>query len=183
MAYYYFDFRDAKKQSRHGLLASLLTQLSSQSNPRHDILARLYATYQRGTQEPADSTLTQTLKEMLELPGQGPIYIIIDALDECPNTSGLPTACEKVLDLVEELVELQLANVHICVTSRPEIDIRTVLEPLTTLRVSLHDENGQMQDITDYVTKVVRSDRRMRKWREQDKQLVIKVLSEKADGM
>ena len=120
---------------------------------------------------------------MLELPGQGPIYIIIDALDECPNTSGLPTAREKVLDLVEELVELQLANVHICVTSRPEINIRTVLEPLTTLRVSLHDENGQMQDITDYVTEVVRSDRRMRKWREQDKQLVIKVLSEKADRM
>jgi hypothetical protein len=183
MAYYYFDFRDAKKQNRHGLLASLLTQLSSQSNPRHDILAHLYSTHQRGTQEPADSTLTQTLKEMLELPGQGPIYIIIDALDECPNTSGLPTAREKVLDLVEELVELQVANVHICVTSRPEIDIRTVLEPLTMLRVSLHDEDGQKQDIADYVTRVVRSDRRLRRWREQDKQLVIKVLLDKADGM
>jgi hypothetical protein len=183
MAYYYFDFRDAEKQHRHGLLASLLTQLSSRSNPRHDILSRLYATHQRGTQKPADSILTQTLKEMLELPGQGPIYLIIDALDECPDTSGLQSAREKVLDLVEELVELELPNVHVCVTSRPEIDIRNVLEPLTALRVSLHEENGQNRDIADYISKVVHTDRKMRRWREQDKQLVIKVLSERADGM
>jgi hypothetical protein len=183
MAYYYFDFRDAEKQHRHGLLASLLTQLSSQSNLHHGILSRLYATHQRGMKKPTDGILTQTLKEMLELPGQGPIYLIIDALDECPDTSGLPSAREKVLDLVEELVLLELPNVHVCVTSRPEIDIRNVLEPLTTLRVSLHEENGQNRDIADYITKVVHTDRKMRRWREQDKQLVIKVLSEKADGM
>jgi hypothetical protein len=183
MAYHYFDFRDAKKQHRHGLLSSLLTQLSAQSNACYDVLSRLYAAHDSGIQDPAEDTLTETLKEILELPGQGPIYIIIDALDECPNISGMPTPREKVLELVEELVEMQIPNVRICVTSRPEIDIRTVLEPLTSLQVSLHLESGQKQDILDYVTKVVRSDRRMRKWREQDKQLVIKVLSEKADGM
>jgi hypothetical protein len=183
MVYYYFDFRDAKKQHRHGLLSSLLTQLSAQSNSYYDIASRLYAAHDNGIQEPADATLTQSLKEMLELPGQGPVYIIIDALDECPNVSGMPTSREEVLELVEELVNLELPNVHICVTSRPEFDIRTALEPLTTLRVSLHEERGQKQDIMDYVTKVVNSDRKMRSWREQDKQLVIEVLSEKADGM
>jgi septum formation topological specificity factor MinE len=120
---------------------------------------------------------------MLKFPGQAPIYIIIDALDECPNISGMPTAREEVLELVEQLVKLELSNVHICVTSRPEFDIRTVLEPLTRLRVSLHQEIGQKQDIVDYITKVVHSDRMMRRWREQDKQLVIKFLSEKAGGM
>jgi hypothetical protein len=183
MAYYYFDFRDIKKQHRYGLLSSLLTQLSAQSNACYDVLSCLYAAHNSGIRDPAEGTLTETLKEILELPGQGPIYIIIDALDECPNISGMPTPREKVLELVEELVEMQIPNVRICVTSRPEIDIRTVLEPLTSLQVSLHLESGQKQDILDYVTKVVRSDRRMRKWKEQDKQLVIKVLSEKADGM
>jgi hypothetical protein len=120
---------------------------------------------------------------MLELPGQGPIYVIIDALDECSNIAGMPTPREKVLRLIEELVNLELPGVHVCVTSRPEFDIRTVLEPLASLRVSLHDQGGQKQDIVDYVTKVVRTDRKMRSWRERDKQLVITVLSEKADGM
>jgi hypothetical protein len=70
-----------------------------------------------------------------------------------------------------------------CVASRPEIDLRDCLEPLTSLRVSLHEESGQKKDILDYITKVVRTDRRMRRWREEDKQLVIKILSEKSDGM
>ena len=110
-------------------------------------------------------------------------YIILDAIDECPNTSGFPTAREEVLDLVEELVGLDLPNLRICVTSRPEIDIRTVLEPLTSLHVSLHDEVGQKQAILKYISNVVHSDRRMRRWRPEDKQLVIDTLSAKADGM
>jgi hypothetical protein len=183
MAYYYFDFRDAKKQHRHGLLSSLLTQLSAQLNPYYDMLSRLYAAHDSGIQDPADSTLAETLCEMLKLPGQGLIYIMIDALDECPNISGMPTAREEVLELVEELVNLDLPNVHICIMSRPEFDIWAVLEPLSRLRVCLHEESGQKQDIENYVAKVVRSDRMMRRWREQDKQLVIKFLSENAGGM
>ncbi|KAH9011706.1 hypothetical protein EDB83DRAFT_2322149 [Lactarius deliciosus] len=47
----------------------------------------------------------------------------MDALDECPNTSGIPSAHEQVLDLMKELVSLQILNLHICVTSHPEVDI------------------------------------------------------------
>jgi len=42
MAYFYFDFRDAKKQHWNDLLSSLLIQLSYQSDPCCDILSRLY---------------------------------------------------------------------------------------------------------------------------------------------
>jgi hypothetical protein len=161
MIYYYFDFRDAEKQNRRGLLASLLAQLSFQSNPCCEILSRLYATHDRGTQEPADDMPTTCLKDMLKLPGQGAPYIIIDRMDECPNTSGMPTAREEVLELVEDLVKLELPNVHICATSRPEIDISTVLEPLTTLWVCFHDESGQKGDIVDHVTTIDCSDLRM----------------------
>jgi hypothetical protein len=123
------------------------------------------------------------LREMLSLPGQGPTYVIMDALDECPRTSGIPSPREEVLVLVEELVDLQLPSLHICVTSRPEVDIKGVLQPLCSHPVSLHDETGQMQDIIDYVSHVVQSDDAMWRWREEDKDLVIKTLSEKADGM
>ena len=122
---------------------------------------------------------------MLTLPDQPPTYLIIDALDESPNSPGIPSPREKVLQLVEELVGLSLPNLHICVTSRPEIDIRNVLEPLTSRRVSLHDQSGQQEDIADYVRSVVysKSEQIMRRWRTEDKELVIKTLSERADGM
>jgi hypothetical protein len=120
---------------------------------------------------------------MVSLPDQGPIYLIFDALDECPNNSGMPTPREEVLDLVENIVSLHLPNLHVCVTSRPEIDIETILEPLTSLCVSLHNQSGQKEDITEYVSSVVYSDKKMRRWREEDRKLVIATLSERADGM
>jgi hypothetical protein len=122
---------------------------------------------------------------MLILPDQHPTFLIIDALDESPDTSGIPTPRKKVLQLVKELVELRLPDLHICATSRPETDIRDVLESLTSLRVSLHDQSGQKKDIVEYVKSVVYSNSEpiMRRWRTEDKELVIEVLSERADGM
>jgi hypothetical protein len=184
MAYFYFDFRNVDKQKLQNLLPSLLTQLSARSAPCHDVLSQLYCTHDRGEQKPSDRAMIECLKEMLSLEAQPPIYIILDALDECPITSTVPPSPrEEVLEFLDELVALHLPNLHICVTSRPEHDIRVVLERLTEHPVSLHDESGQQEDITNYVTSFVRSNQRMKRWRDEDKNLVIKVLSEKADGM
>jgi hypothetical protein len=127
--------------------------------------------------------MVECLKEMLTFETQGPTYIIMDALDECPVTSTIPSPREEVLEFVDELVGLHLPNVHICVTSRPEHDIQAVFEHLTLRAVSLHDESGQQQDISNYVVSFVRSNRNIQRWREEDKVLVVKTLSEKADGM
>ena len=183
MAYFYFDFRDVDKQKLRNLLPSLLIQLSARSDPCCDILSQLYSLHDRGVQKPSDHAMVECLKEMLALEDQGPTYIIMDGLDECPMTSTVPSPREEVLELVVELVGLHLPNVHICVTSRPEHDIQAVFERLSLHPVSLHDESGQQQDILNYVSSFVHSDQRMRRWREEDKDLVIKTLSEKADGM
>ena len=183
MAYYYFDFRDAKKQDCHGLLSSLVSQLSAELDSCYEVLSRLHSDHAGGARKPTNSTLTKCIKDMLSLPGQGPIYIIIDGLDESPNVSGTPSAREEVLELVEELVGLKRSNVRLCVASRPEIDIRMVLEPLDPLQISLHDESGQKKDIDDYIKSVVYSDRNMRRWREDDQKMVIDTLSQNVDGM
>jgi hypothetical protein len=127
--------------------------------------------------------MVECLREMLTLGAQGPTYIIMDALDECPITSTIPSPREEVVELVKELVGLHLPDLHICVTSRPEHDIQLALECLTEHPVSLHNESGQQEDIAKYVTSFVRSNQRMQRWREEDRDLVIKTLSEKADGM
>ena len=184
MAYFYFDFRNVDKQKLHNLLPSLLIHLSARSDPCCDILSRLYSAHDRGEKQPSDRVMVECLKEMLILlDTQGPTYIILDALDECPKTSTIPPPREEVLNFVDELVGLQLPNLHICVTSRPEADIQTVFEPLTACPVSLHDESGQQEDIANYVASIVDSDRRTWRWRKEDKDLVINTLTEKADGM
>ena len=183
MAYFYFDFRDTEKQHLRGLLSSLIFQLSAKSDPCYQFLSRLYSDHAGGTEEPSEDALSECLVEMLEVPGQPAMYIIIDAVDECPNISGIQTAREQVLRFLDHLIQLNLSNVHICVSSRLEIDIRNTFEPLAPLRISLHDESGQKEDISSYISAVVHSDQRMRRWREGDKQLVIDTLSDKADGM
>ena len=85
--------------------------------------------------------------------------------------------------LLEDFIDLNLLNLRMCVTSRPEADIKAVLEPLTFHSLSLHDKCGQMEDIKNYINSTVNSHRRMRKWKPEYKQLVIDTLTERADGM
>ncbi len=185
IAYYYFDFKDVAKRDIRGLLASILLQLVDNSDRCWDLLSQLHKKYHHGSEQPSEVALAQCLKNMLDLPGQLPTYIIIDALDECPDRTGTPSAREKVLNFVEDLVKSSHPNLFICITSRPEQNITTILNPLTSPshRVSLHEEVGQREDINNYIRSFIQSDRAMRTWRTEDKELVINVLSEQANGM
>ena len=180
MAYYYFDFRDDKKQDRYGLLSSLILQLSSESDFCCNILSKLYSSSNHA-RRPTVIALKNCIKNMLSLPGQGPVYIVVDALDECPASSRTPSARREVMELIKELVDLKLPNVYLCVASRPEIDIQMALESLRPLQVSLDDEMGQRDDIIAYIEHTVRSN--STEWTEKDQELVIYTLSQKANGM
>ena len=183
LGFFYHDFRDDQKRSRRGLVSSLLVQLCHQSDSYCDILSKFYMEHGNGSQHPSDGALSRCLTEIVKLARQAPLYLIVDALDECPNTSSMPSPREKVLNFVEELVGSRLPNLRICVTSRPEADIKPILEPLSFCSVSLHDESGQLEDIENYIKSAVTKDPRNRRWKVEDKQLVIDVLTKNADGM
>ena len=184
LAFFYFDFRVDQKKGLRGLLSSLLVQLCEQSDAYSAILSHFYVAHRLGSQHASDSELLGCLKDMLKLPGQAKVHIIIDALDECPITTGLPSSREEVLELIEELVNLQIPNLlRICVTSRPEADIVPILERLAFCSVSLHGESGQAKDIAEYIRSIVHTNCEMGRWKATDKQLVIDVLTKKADGM
>ena len=184
VAYFYFDFKqDKEKQDLHAILSSLLVQLSNQSNQCFDVLFGLYSAHSGWPPDkPSTDSLVECFKNMLTV-SQGPIYLVLDALDECPNDIDTPPACEKVLALVKDLVELRLPNLRLCITSCPESDIRTALEPLATQQLCLDNESGHKQDIIDYVTFAVRSDQMMQRWENDDRDVAIEKLTEKADGM
>ena len=122
---------------------------------------------------------------MLKLPGQGRIYIIVDALDQCPasNGSGMPPAREEVLELVKEVVGLEIPNVHLCMASRLETDIMKFLRPLNSLEISLHDEVGQKDDVAKYTESAVHTYSETKGWNNEETQLIIDTLSEDANGM
>jgi hypothetical protein len=183
MAFFYFDFRDSSKQDVRGALSSLLSQLSAQSDAYWDVLKHLYSAHNAGSKKPSEDSLKECLKSMLTLEDQGPIFIILDGIDECPDNAGTPSPRENVLELVGWLSELLYSHLSICVTSRPEADIEAVLRPLASRAVSLHGETGQQNDIINYINWFVNSDPKARKWRTEDKVLVVERLSDGADGM
>ena len=165
------------------MLSSVLFQLCSQSNKFSQVISSIYSSHGDGSREPSIVTLLECLKTILALQGQAPIYIVMDALDECPSSSGIPTQRQEVLEIVKELVGLKLPHLHFCVTSRPEIDIRRVFDPLNPYNLSLHNQGGQLRDLAEYIKSVVDSDATMQDWPSEVKELVINTLTEKGGGM
>jgi hypothetical protein len=183
LAFFYCDFREDQKGDLRGLLSSLLVQLCHQSDAYCDILFKFYSEHAEGSQDPGDDELAGCLKNILKVPENAPIYLIVDALDECSNSSAVPSPRAKVLNLIQDLIKSQVPNLRICVTSRPGTDIKDVLDTLTFRSVSLHDESGQKRDIEDYIKSVIYAHPKNRRWKEEDKQLMIEVLAETANGM
>ncbi|KAI9432162.1 hypothetical protein H4582DRAFT_1120121 [Lactarius indigo] len=99
MAYFYFDFKDTAKQDSRALLSSLLIQLSHQSDVYCDILHALYSAHRQGLVQPNEDALAQCLKTMLVALGQTPIYLILDAVDECSTHQGCHHLAKRSCDL------------------------------------------------------------------------------------
>jgi len=183
LAIFYFHFADTTKQNARNLLSSVLLQLCSQSDKFSQVLLSIYSSHSNGSREPSIDTLLECLKTILSFQGQAPLYIVVDALDECPDSPGLQTQRQKVLEIMQGLITLNSPHLHLCITSRPEVDIRRAFDPLNPYNVSLHNQDGQIKDLAKYVKSVVGSDARMQKWPVKVKELVIDTLSEKGGGM
>ena len=186
LAFFYCDFRDDRKKELRGLLSSFLVQLYHQSDSYFHILSKFYSEHDNGSRPPSEDELAGCLKELLNLPGLAPVYLIVDGLDECPNASviGSPRSPRaEVLSVIGELVKTPILNLRICVTSRPELDINDVLDPIVFLSISLHDESGQNRDIEDYIKSAINTRPKKGRWKEEHKEQAIDVLINKSNGM
>ena len=181
-------FGEDQKKDLRGLLSSLLIQLCHQSDSYCHPLSIFYSEHHaigsgQPLGQPCSDRLVGCLKDLLKLPGQAPVYLVVDGLDECPNTSGVQSPRDEVLNLIENLIKSEIPNLRICVTSQSEPDmpdIKNVLDPIIFRPISLHDKSGQKQDIEDYIKSVVNTNEKTKEWNAEDKQLVIDVLTKKA---
>ena len=182
LAFFYCDFREDRKKELRGLLSSFLVQLYHQSDSYFRILSKFYSDHDEGSRPPTDDALAGCLKDLLKHPGLAPVYLIVDALDECPKPSVVRSHRAEALSFIKELVTTEIPNLRVCVTSRPEPDIKNVLDPLIFRSISLHNERGQKRDIEDYIKSVINM-RTTKRWKEEHKKLAIDVLTEKSNGM
>jgi len=184
LTYFYFDARveEEQKKNLRGLLSSLLVQLCDQSDSYCDLLSEFFSDRKKRSQH---ASLEECLKKVLEPKRPYPVYLIVDALDECPKKSVRRTPRGEVLQFLKEFVK-SIPNLHICVTSRPETDIKLVLDHLTSYPpVQLHEEEQQIGDINRHIKWFVNHDEEIMKqeWTMEVKQHVIDVLIRKSGGM
>ncbi|RDW76076.1 hypothetical protein BP5796_06897 [Coleophoma crateriformis] len=118
VAYYYFDFNDKEKQNVENLFRSLIVQLSSQSSQISKALTKLYSKFYEGRSRPSCYDLSHTLSELLYEHDQ--VYILLDALDECNESSEL-------LKWLKEVFQNCLSQLHLIVASRKDRDIDITL--------------------------------------------------------
>ncbi|KAI1735944.1 hypothetical protein F4680DRAFT_276207 [Xylaria scruposa] len=85
VAYLYCNFRRADDQKAEDLLASLLKQLAQKQYPLPDSVISLYSRHRKKRKRPTFNEILSTLRCVADMYSQ--IFIIIDAIDECPAYS------------------------------------------------------------------------------------------------
>ncbi|KAH8797815.1 Pfs, NACHT and ankyrin domain protein [Xylogone sp. PMI_703] len=174
---FFFDFRDAEKQSLENLVRSFVAQLYSRCENSRKELDTLFSQCEDGRRQPTTESLVTTFQHMMNYVKE--IQVVIDALDECKTRRDL-------LLWMEQFSNSKNTNFQLLATSRAEAEIESELKRW------LHQDNFVSiqqdpvnSDIRAYVHKRLREDREFERWRSapsvQDK--IETELMKKADGM
>lgn len=154
VAYFYFTFSDLKKQERDGMLKSLIKQLCCQ-RPNMPNSVKKLREYQSQDAQPPTGVLEQSLLDVMC--GFSATYLIIDALDECPEFKGERAELMKSLNrILTAATAATTSNLHLFCTSRKESDIDIefrshLLRPeAAEIDLTIHKKEME-QDISQYI--------------------------------
>ncbi|KAJ7885235.1 hypothetical protein B0H13DRAFT_905151 [Mycena leptocephala] len=170
--YFYFDTNNVTQQTLTQLLHSLAMQLSVRSHFPDKRLNDLWDSHTRGQELPSNSVLiAEALIPLLTDCDQKPIYILLDALDECSERIEL-------LEFLTTMLDARLPNVHILVTSRPEVQIGRA--DLVARAVSVSLRGCVDGDIELYLNEVLSKERG---WLYDKRDEIKRGLLERGNGM
>lgn len=146
IAYFYFDFNESEKQNATSFVTTLIAQLCNHVLDLPEKLKELYKARNNGRGVPTLDALREALFEVVDKFGD--VFIVADALDECPNNENLR---EELLELIKEMSTQSSSNIHLLVTSRPEPDIEELLRSLPTTRAIPIQGSPIEADIKSYI--------------------------------
>lgn len=178
--YFYFNFNDISKQSLDSMIRSLISQLYNKQEDIREQLNSLFSSCEDGRRQPTTESLNISLRQMIQQVGE--VWIVLDALDEC-NTR---KETEALLLWIKCILDSELRNVHLIVTSRPEQDIESAISEWARTEDMIAIQKAFVtNDIREYVRTKIREDEGLKRWRSipevQDE--IENRLMEKADGM
>ncbi|KAE9385138.1 hypothetical protein BT96DRAFT_607422 [Gymnopus androsaceus JB14] len=180
VAFYFFDFRDAFKQSFNNLVSTLLSQLSSSTMLQKEIylaISKLYDNHEKLRSKPSERDLIGTLKEVISVVKVEALFIIIDGLDEMGNQGFMP-----FFQLIEELKILACSHLHLLIASRPHISYAHELEQLCSKTICIEKEDVNA-DVAIFLADTMKNDRTFRHHGLEAKNQIIDSLTRRADGM
>ena len=173
LAYFYFGFTDLAKQKTSSLIRSFLTQLSSQLLVCPDVLLKLHAACQGGSQQASTADLMKALKSIIG--NFRHVYFVIDALDECTDQ-------KEFFAVLTEIADWKLHNSHALATSRRERYIEERLAQIVTSHTNL-DSDRVDEDIRCYLRATLGNDHRFKKWTQAEHQEIEDTMMKRANGM
>ncbi|KAJ7021272.1 hypothetical protein C8F04DRAFT_1241481 [Mycena alexandri] len=151
LAYFFFVVKN--KETMDAMLASTLLQLAT-DGARHKILLDTYeGNKHKGP--PSLQSLLNCFERMLEVPRD--LVLVLDALDEHRKPR------DQLLDFLQNLS--QKDNVRLLVASRNEHDICTVMQTIPAAEINLNEESKQKEELCDYITKVLESEKPFQTWK------------------
>ncbi|KAJ5626555.1 hypothetical protein N7528_003982 [Penicillium herquei] len=144
IAYWYFQFGDEQTQSVNAMIRSLIRQLCQ--SPLLPSVTKIWETHSLRGSQPDFQELLDVLNSVLSAIS-GDVYLVFDALDECPGSADSRER-ESLLSFLVGVFEQHSSKVHILATSRADHDIERELGSFS--RIDL--EAPLAQDVTFYVT-------------------------------
>ncbi len=178
IAYFYFDFNESEKQNATSFVTSLIAQLCNHVVDLPEKLKELYKACNNGRGLAALDTLLVALYAMAEKFDD--VFIVADALDECPNDG---TLREELLELIKDMSTRSSSNIHFLVTSRLESDIEELLRSLSTTRVIPIQGSSLEADINSYICNEISSNPKLKKIPIEEQKKIEKHLIAGANGM
>ncbi|KAM0521111.1 hypothetical protein ACHAPE_002584 [Trichoderma viride] len=182
LAYFFFSFSDSKKQNVNKMLASLVKQLCSRRPDTPQPIKSL-SEYKEKGQRPDTKTLGAILTTVAR--GFSAVYIIIDALDECPLLDG---ERGRLFSSLRQIMAAAPAKVHMFCTSRREADIDSAMgtllpSPLQVAMIDMTVRRNVIDHDIDLFIDLTLSSYEYLSWPESIRAEARKSLVERADGM
>lgn len=185
LGYWYFTFRDLSSQKVDQFLRSLVRSLCSQRRDTPTVIEEEYMQARYGDLSPSTKSLMNMLNSVLD--GFENVYVLVDALDECPKL-GKDQSRERdeLLERIHEICSWNKPCLHILTTSRKEKDVEESLADLSKniynfQTVTVHGHHVE-QDIRKYIQRKLAA-RQFKTWEPELKREVQEELAAQAGGM
>lgn len=160
----------------------MIAQLCSQIVHLPRKLKELYKRCNDGKHKADLASLKTALKLFAVAEEMHNIFLVADALDECPK-NGDRELRNELLELIAEIKSWSPSNIHLLVTSRQELDIKEKLTPLLTTSAISIQGSGVEADIKKHIENQLATDPKLKGWSSDLKMCIERALVEGANGM